>query len=281
MRRGGLIGALVLVVLVNATVLAGVAWNRSGQPDATLRLTERELPLQYSFYRAEEDSGLALQLTLSEGSRAPDWLDADKLAALGFQPEPPGSEPATGRAGIKQALPRRAWVVLEFDGPAWQAALAARQQSLAAFDEKIAAGDATSQQRELGQQQLERMRVNGSRLVAVDAGADAAALRSRYPDRARYLITRAELRMRLSQPHASQRGAEAPVVRGYIRQLLPGRLHVPLQHRAALGGALPERRGRDAASPRAPRYAAVVNYGARREPWVEEIVALNKDTANP
>lgn len=78
----------------------------------------------------------------------------------------------------------------------------------AAFDEKIAAGDATSQQRELGQQQLERMRVNGSRLVAVDAGADAA-------------------------------------------------------------------------SPRAPRYAAVVNYGARREPWVEEIVALNKGTATP
>jgi len=45
MKRIGLIAALALIVLTNVIVLATVRHNRSGEPDATVTLTERELRL--------------------------------------------------------------------------------------------------------------------------------------------------------------------------------------------------------------------------------------------
>ncbi len=279
MRRAGLIGALALLGVVNAVVLGGVVWNRSGEPQARLRLTERELPLHYSFYRSEEDSGLALRLTLSDGSRSPDWLDENKLRALGFRPERHYAADDTEAGRDKRALPRRAWVVLEFDGPAWRATLEARQQALVELAAKVAAGEATTAQLELRQQDLERLRRSGSRLVAVDAGRNAAQLRARYPDRARYLIVSGELRMWISRSRSAQQRGDGPRVGGYIEQILTRRIHVPLQHRAALhaalGGDLRARRHRDTESLSTPRYAVVLNYGARREPWVGDIVVLD------
>jgi hypothetical protein len=49
MKRLGLVCALLLLVAVNAFVLAGIATNRSNQPEASLLLTERELPLAYRY----------------------------------------------------------------------------------------------------------------------------------------------------------------------------------------------------------------------------------------
>ena len=52
--------AWMLVAAVNGAVLSGVAYNRSGPPEARIVLSERELPLAYR--RHEENSGLALRL---------------------------------------------------------------------------------------------------------------------------------------------------------------------------------------------------------------------------
>lgn len=280
MRRAGLIGALLLLAAANALVLGGVAWNRSATPDASLRLTERELPLYNGFYRSQEDSSLALQLTLADGSHAPDWLDAARLRELGFESPWREAGPPHRREGFRQPLPRRAWLVLEFDGPAWQAALAVREQELAALNAKIAAGEATLQQRQYREQQLQQMRQSGSRLVAIDVGRDAQALRLRYPDPARYLITAAEVRVWFDWREGRQAESAPPTLHGRFAQLLPGRIHLALPQRAALqaalGGTLAQARSSDRNSDQPPRYAVLLNYGVRHEPWVAAIEPLSE-----
>jgi hypothetical protein len=285
MRRVGLFGALALLLVVNAAVLGGVAWNRSGQPEATLQLTERELPLSYRHVRLEKNSGLALTLGLFRDSRSPDWLNERKLRALGFRPERYYAMNESGYERDKRALPRRAYVVLEFDGPAWQAALEEREQQLAELSTKIAIGEATVKQRERLQNALQRMRHSGSRLVAVDAGDDAAVLRGRYPDATRYLITSAEFHMRIDRSESAERETGRPVVRGHIARIHSRRIHVPLQHRAALQSVLYDkrrgRRHRSAGSVDWPRYAVTLNFGKRHEPWVAGISGLDAGLPNP
>ncbi len=63
MKRYGLIGAIALIVLTNVVVLAGVVYNRSGEPDAVVQLTERELSwLKRWDVTDKEDTGIYLKL---------------------------------------------------------------------------------------------------------------------------------------------------------------------------------------------------------------------------
>lgn len=57
-----LVGGVALIVAVNAFVLAGVAWNRSGVPGSALTLTQRELSLPYAFGLDGERGGVEVAL---------------------------------------------------------------------------------------------------------------------------------------------------------------------------------------------------------------------------
>ena len=96
MKKYGLISAIVLIVLTNMVVLAGVAYNRSGEPDAVVQLTERELHWKKHYGMTDkEDTGLYLNLKWNMGGfpyRYPpwtfqqenSWLNQEKLQVLGF-----------------------------------------------------------------------------------------------------------------------------------------------------------------------------------------------------
>jgi hypothetical protein len=71
----------MLVIVANLAALSGVWFNRTGQPDAVVTLTERELPLMP---RGDDDSGVALKLTWRSEDGGDSWLDRDKLDELGF-----------------------------------------------------------------------------------------------------------------------------------------------------------------------------------------------------
>ncbi|QKT02784.1 DUF4824 family protein [Ectothiorhodospiraceae bacterium 2226] len=273
MKRAGLLWALGLLVLVNGAVLAGAAWNRAGAPDAELLLTERELPLAYN-WRSGENSGVRLALTLAREAGSPRWLDEGKLRELGFEPQRFVREAAR----YKTPLPRRAYVVLEFDGPAWAALVEERVEALARMPALVEAGKQTAEQLRHAERELARVRVAGSRLVPVDAGKEPAALRERYPDRSRYAIVPAEIRM-LSHPQ------------GYISRLLTRSIHVPAPFHPALQAATARPHAGDAASDAGrkgadpwqvaaydyrspPRYAVSLRYGQRNEPWIEDIRVL-------
>jgi hypothetical protein len=252
-RRLGLLAGLVLVVAVNAVVLAGVAWNRSAV-DARVELTERECPLP--FRMDDEDTGLELRLVWRAPDQnldaAPPWLGRNALRSLGFDVSVPPADPKA-ESFYARALPRGAFVVLEMDGPAWRHWLEARKRELSA-------------QKCCNQEDLDREERIGSRLVAVAAGLDARALRASYPDRSRDLILPAQIRLsRMERP-------DRPAVLYGTAELRSHQVPVPLSLRPVLDAV---RRGPvDRDGPKAPRYRLTLATGKRHEPWLESVERL-------
>ena len=283
-RNRTLVAGAVLVALTNAVALGGVAWNRSGTPESELKLTQREMRDAFSFYDRESGtSEMSMRwrvfisesddLFYHEGSYGgmPDWLDEAKLAALGFDVS---KQPDPRREGRRNArmLPKEALIVLELDGPAAQVALQRARERLAKETAREAAEKGKTERRsqvKLAADALKREETSNSRLFAVDAGRDAAALRAKYPDRSRYAIVRGKIRA--YAPAAYGRGQEARW-RGYIESLDNPRINVALEFRRQAGMALRALPPAAHVPPEAgPRYEVTVAFGKRFEPWVTAV----------
>ena len=269
MKRTHLRLALALLVAVNTVVLAGVAYNRSGRPDAEATLTERELPLQID-YRGEDNSGLSLRLKW-KNDFVDDWFDAAKLAALGFAPRTDEKAPARPDLFYRHTLPKRVFVVLEYEGVAWRRYQKQKEDELAKLKEESPKTKSDESLQKNRQQRIENELQNGSRLFAVDAGLDPGELRTRYPDRARALVVPALVR----RSHGSK--DKKIVARGTIVKVLTDDLHLsrdlatPL---LALPGLARHTRWANPFNPGgkgAPRYEVTVRWGRRHEPWVARV----------
>jgi hypothetical protein len=265
-RHRTLIAGLALIVLTNAVVLAGVAYNRSGEPEATLRLTERELGVTNYGMWAGEKSGIGLNLQWRLPRREADrssyfygfwggeaaWLDEAKLRELGFEPPPPGlPEERRGRREKERAVT----LVLEYDGPAYQAVLKLAQEAAA---KERAGGGKPKGAYDSAVEWLEREERSGSRLFAVDAGLDADALRAKYPDRGRYAIAEGRVRP-YYRPNVVN-----PKTSGHVTAVSVPSINVPLEYRSLFAPFantpyhLQQKGG--------PRYEATLSYGKRLEP---------------
>lgn len=278
-RTRTLVAGLTLILATNAVALVGVAYNRSGEPESTLTLTERELHLPYGWGFSRENSGISLMLqwrVLDERNdarqagrrytsygKAPGWLDRDKLAALGFDLPEAGDTPRARRQYDK-LLSKEALLVLEFDGPAYQAALEDARNHLRQ-EEVLLAENAGKKEFEVrvknAQRELYQEERIYSRLFVIDAGLDAASLRDRYPDRTRYAIVRGQI-----QPFraTNNRGSA-----GYVADLNVTRINVPAEYRQIFASMLAGTRVNEygvAANP----YEVSVAYGARFEPWITD-----------
>jgi hypothetical protein len=235
-RRLGPAAAVAVIVLANAAVLTGVAWNRNGM-DARVELTERECALQTVRDR-DEETGLALLLNwrpLSEGpAGGPPLFDRETLGALGFDVSLPPGYPEAPRF-YARALPREAFLVLSTEkmkgATAWRSA-----------------ADPESG--------------NESRLFAVAAGRDAEALRQRYPDRTHYLILPARVHLRLVSLGTL----------GGIAELLNDQIHVPPSLRSVFDRLPPEP---EVQAEKRPRYRVTIATGKRHELWLESAERLS------
>ncbi|WP_300456478.1 DUF4824 family protein [Accumulibacter sp.] len=275
-------------MLTNAIILSGIAHNRVAEPESRATLSERELALPYGV-RQIENSGLALTLNWrlldadSErldyryapyGTR-PAWLDAERLAALGFDTSG-GAATEAARERFTRQLPRQVLVVLEFEGPAWRQAVE-RARTNAARRTAAAAANPDSQefarQAQAGREGLALEEGHASRLFAIDAGLDASALRARYPDRGRFLILRGTVR-------PSVRGGEDRQYRlaGFLGEIAIDRINVPFALRPPLEPLRDP--GRPAAAERTPRYLVQIAIGQRLEPWIEHLTMLPADAPN-
>jgi len=267
--------ALLLIAAVNALLLAGVARNRTGAPEATLTLTERELPLAADL-DAGENSGVALRLDWRRYDADWGWFDRQKLAEVGFEPEP-ALRPDGEGGDYRLPLPRKAFAVLEYDGEAWARHKAKREQELAELTAKEESGAKTVEQAQNERRQIEGDLRAGSRLFVVDAGADPEALRSRYPERSRYAVVAAEVGLR---PYWGPGPDRKAVPQGYVAEVLVDALHLRRDLQAPLYGLKTEGRltpGMRYYGPErvlAPRYTVRVHWGGRLEPWVEEVRAV-------
>jgi hypothetical protein len=271
-RGRTLVAGIAIILIVNAIALAGVAYNRSGSPDSTLLLSQRELGEPSAWRQDNENSGIALTLKwrvpvqfdetedldwrqgfFGAFGQSPAWLDAAKLRSLGFDTRPPVSVADASQDDRPQ--PRReVLLVLELDGPAYQQSLAQTRRLLAHARTDIDAAKHVllSEERE------------NSRLFVVDAGRDGEALRARYPDRSHYAIVRGTIR-----PQWTMRGAKRLLV-GNIVQLSVDSINVPVAFREIFASKAGKVQTGDA--PRnVHRFEAVVAFGKRFEPWIVKV----------
>jgi hypothetical protein len=260
-----LIAGLGLILLTNGVVISGAIGNRVGAPESLLELTERELPLLRQGNR--ENSGLSLQLQWRTSyTRQDDWINREKLIAMGFKLNL-SDEVNVIRQYISKALPKEVYVVLEYDGEAYQAELREAGQQVAKerdLLQKDEANDSQARRLESAERNLTRLAHSASRLYAVDAGLDPAQLRQRYPDNTKYLITTGLVRLSFNAWNL----APDPYS-GYIENINVTRIHVPLEHRQVLD-TLPGQQYMEYRNP-LPRYSVKLAYGSRYEPWVQEV----------
>ena len=262
MKHASLAAAAAIVVLSSAFALLHAARNRTGNPDAQITVTDREL----KYYREPDDSGVALNLTWvdSNAQYAPwiyqdetwvPWLNQQILQGLGFDCSVAPADRGADTFYARQQ-PRRGYVALEFDGPAWRMWLELRNRQI-------------EKQRPLGNNFAGNIlddELLSSRLVAIDASSDPAALRTRHPDRNKVVILPAVIQIYLTPriPAAQGRPERPALLTGMIQQI-PYSIHVskPVSERFQ---SLSQT-SRDAKQDQA-LYRVQLSFGSSLEPWV-------------
>ncbi len=277
MRRYGMWIAVALVLVVNAYVLSGVAYNHSGEPEATITLTEREMPVEsfWEYSSRKEDSGISLRLLWNryarweysiENSRSDiAWFDKTKLESIGFKCSMPVTDPDAEIYYTKQLL-RKSFAVLEYDGEAWQEWL--RRTMEREKPKKVACYRETS-----------------PRLFVIDVGNDPERLRQLHPDRSKFIIVPAKVGIDYRRSAAGMgQKREQPILRGYVAEVLVNEINVPhnLKQRLeeirktavrekveACGDAMFQRRYK-------PSYMVTLHVGRRYEPWIADIRPMTR-----
>jgi len=244
MKHMLVVTAAAVVVVANAWCLIAARCNRSEASGGTLELTEREARLVDVLWESTAillDLRWTVRRPLENRRNSPAWLDATKLAELGFDCTVPLTSPYAKEH--YRSLPSKiVFVVLEYEGES-------RQQTRHDREE--------------------------SRLFIVDAGREAGPLRNRYADTERYAISRGVVGLSYRE-HNSTDGTPltTPRLQGRIWYLVPNEVFVPNPMGRRLEGL--RRRGTPARElPEGePRFAVTVSWGSDHEPWVREVRRL-------
>ena len=248
------LSAFVLLVTVNIFVLSKVILNRTGEPESLIHLTEREFWLPSI---QVENTGLSLKLkwrVLTNGERygrgsflnslSPVWLNEKKLSELGFDTDTYKKDKYH-----KELLPIDVFLVLEYDGKAYQESLD-RLETAYKTDAKPAL-----------KKQLAREKTSNSRLFVIDAGKDPIELRKKYDDSSKYIITKGLIKFGYRHEFNDK------YVIGYISGPSVKKINVPLAQRKVLEAILAKKHSNDTQ----PKYSVVLAYGHNYEPWIKEI----------
>jgi hypothetical protein len=269
------------VVAVNAFVLARVAMNRRGEPEASLTLTEREMPVAF-VSPTSESSGVALgqrgALGPLVGKPVHPRLDLDPLQWLGGEARALGFDvvlPSTGRRprSVRRQLPRDAYAVLEYGGRTWETYRKRIAERFGLVGSDLASAPPAPPADRSDRAVAERELRFGSRLFIVDVGTDPAALRTRYPDRNAYLIAPAKVRAYLDRDPPWTECASSCRVRGSV-SLLIDEVTVPRVLQASLPAGQRPRLAFERSGEHVPRYEIALRSGTRHEPWIEAITSL-------
>jgi hypothetical protein len=272
--RHGLLAGLALILLSNAVALAGVWYNRQGEPESRLLLSERELRRSWDGPH-KENSGLMLRLDWrmvrhnwsgEDSCRSEHGLTEAQMEAVGL--------PVNDSRSQRDA--QQAWAVFELNGPAYRQSL---RQAEVQLQEAINKLQQLPEHKRLKQEEksarraLEDERFTESRLFLIDVGLDADALRQRYPDRSQYALLRGTVKVWSSCRRSDQKRYQAGTVHLHNESI-----NVPVTWRQQLADLLPEYYG-NAITP----FTAEISIGQRFEPWLSAVQVTenrNRDDEN-
>lgn len=282
------LAAAAVVAVANAVALGGVWYNRSGEPESRLVLSEREFARPWGWRGGKENSGLSLSLQwrVADGSADPEhyapyygsyggsppWLDARRMAELGYDTSQVDTSDRNRRRAFERQSEREVFVVLELAGPAWLDAVERARRHQAKQEALLQASPEAKefvQRDKQAREYLKQEETKNSRLFAVDVGRDLATLRAKYPDRGRYMILKGKLRPRLVYRE------KKTVVGGYLSELAGTQIHVPHVLHDSFERLLrpdsPSRHRQLSANEAAP-FTLAVRVGQRLEPWIEAVL---------
>jgi len=269
------------LLLINVIVLAGVAYNRSGEPVASLQLTERELLLpRYHSSAKKENSGLALTLSWNIAPAypfdnkyrryaltnygTPNWLSNEKLKELGFDVGKTSTDIRDSLTGYKKLESEEVIIVLEYNGDAFHAYVKKVEADVQHFrnDVKNNPNDSDLAKRlASNEKSLKELKNTESRLIAIDAGLDLKTLKQKYPDSSKYLMLRGEVRRYWSNKQLT----------AGIKQLFINKVHVSLPYLKEISELTMLGDSRNIVK---PRYRVGLDLGKRLEPWVGGVSGL-------
>jgi len=260
--------AFILLFCTNAVVLIGAYTNRAMEATSQTVLTQRELQLPYKNIR--ENNGMSLRLvyrTLNADTRKgsyhkiPAWLNTAKLNELGFD-----TNRDLSTARYKKPPTKEVFIVLEYDGEAYQKSLALAKEN---FVEKEVLFNAkkddnkTKREYEDARGRLNREQMSESRLFAIDAGLEYEKLRQKYSDKSTYMIVKGLVRLVYQDKIEKEQYAS-------IQQLNIENIYLPYKFKYVLkdittDNSLNNRLGS------APKYEVEIKYGIRYEPWISSV----------
>ncbi len=258
--RHTLIAGVMLILATQVVVLLGVAYNRSSQ---------RELYLPYD--NDADNSGLALRLRLrglyaqeygnSDSAGLTDWLNKEKLAALGFDLSKL-SDIQSGSHSYLKRISRPVFLVFEFNGPAYQQALEKAQVRLS---RAIALGASNNGLAE-ARRALAIESYSASRLFLIDAGLDAQALRKQYEDTTRYLIIPGRI-----APLSNE--SRPRLLTGRVSEVATETINVPAAFRTILEPIRQQIKGQRYEERENGTFGfnVTVAFGQRFEPWIVDL----------
>ena len=276
----------VVLAGTNIFVISGVIYNRSKGPVTLIELTERELQLPY--WTNDENSGLALQLEWRTIGRdkndfylgswdSPTWFNEIKLKELGFDIENTNSFVYSSEY-YKVPIPKKAFVVLEYDGKLYKEALKRAEKNFEKEKNILKADiESNSNDFEWAETHLRDERESETRLFAIDAGLDANKLKEQYNDQTRFIVVPGIVKMRCN--YNDKKDNEAPV--GYISRLCVEKIHVPLKYRKTFDPIMSKEKPKkykfnisQRHISNLPRYKVKLAYGKRFEPWIQSVQAI-------
>lgn len=284
--KHSLIAGVVIILLSNTVALSGVYYNRSGEPDSTVTLTERELRPPYYWQHSKENSGLALRLnwrvlepdtkeSYLYRSYSANWFDEKKLAEIGFDVDEE-KQKSEDRQSDRRILPREALLVLEYDGESFKIAVERAERKVQRRKRKLKRNpqeEEFADDLKTAKEDLKQLKESGSRLYVIDASPDQEVLRKKYPDRSKYIITKGQVRMWLNY----DKKKDETTASGYVSELNVNRINISKRHRPTIDPLLADKKNRYSYYDKPPRYAVKVSWGKRLEPWLQEIVALKEN----
>lgn len=277
--------AAALLLLTNIIVLSGVAYNRSGDTESGLLLTERELSLPYRSYSKKENSGLALRLnwnviptnTFGNNYRRyslsnyghPAWLTEDKQKELGVNVDDIKKHIGNKNYEYEKLNKEEIIVVLEYDGESFKKAIKDAENNFKKLRENVKKNPDNKElnkKLENNEKSLDQLKVTESRLIAIDAGRDLQTLRAKYKNSNKYLMLRGELR-----PYWNKKKLVARINKIFISSV-----HVSLPYSKEINEIAKREETNNVYTNREkkPRYQVELKVGKRLEPWVGGVKKL-------
>jgi hypothetical protein len=263
--------AFILLLTSNIFILAGVYFNRSSEITSLALLTQRELQMPYADTRENNNltlrivyRSLSMQKSSQKHTGSPNFLNATKLRELGFD-----TQKYVNNKYFKQEAAREAFVVLEYDGEAYQKSLRFAQEELALQETLWLASkenERLKENYEEAKKNLLREQTTESRLFLVDAGLEYEKLRTKYANKDKYIIVKG-----LVQVVPNYKLNE---VQGYMKKLLITHIQVPYKFKHIFKNIdNKDNFGRRDIS--SQKYMVEIKYGSRYEPWISSVNERN------